>query len=92
MKKLIVEVCVCTECVMKGAMDIVESIESLKKLKVQLRFNTQIQIEMRKCLGEAKHGMDSPLVRINGDLLQKASSETVMAKIIGLASQDIKSI
>ena len=92
MKKLNVEVCVCTECVMKGAMDLIESIESLKKLKVQLRFNTQIQIEMNKCLGEAKHGLQSPLVKINDELVEKADSETVMAKIIALASQDIKSI
>ncbi|WP_312642838.1 NAD(P)H-dependent oxidoreductase subunit E [Hydrogenoanaerobacterium sp.] len=92
MKKLIVEVCVCNECVMKGAMDIIESIESLKKLKVQLRFNTQIQIEMNKCLGETKHGLQSPLIKVNGELIEKADSETVMAKVIGLASQDIKSI
>lgn len=86
MKKLVVEVCVCTECVMKGAMEIIESIESLKKLKVQLRLNTQIEIEMSKCLGEAKHGASSPLVRIGGDLLERADSETVMARIIGAAS------
>lgn len=89
MKKLIVEVCVCTECVMKGAMDIIESIESLKKLKVQLRFNTQIQIVMNKCLGEAKHGTASPLVKINGELLERANSETVMAKIIGMAQKEV---
>ena len=89
MKKLVVEVCVCTECVMKGAMDIIESIESLKKLKVQLRFNTQIQIVMSKCLGEAKHGAFSPLVKINGELLERANSETVMAKIIGMAQKEV---
>ena len=31
MKRLIVEVCVCPECVMMGAMDIIEAIESLEK-------------------------------------------------------------
>ena len=33
MKKLTVEVCVCTQCVLNGAMHIIESIEGLKKLK-----------------------------------------------------------
>lgn len=89
MKKLVVEVCVCTECVMKGAMEIIESIESLKKLKVQLRFNTQIQIAMNKCLGDTKHGAQSPLVKINGDIMERANSETVMAKIISMAQKDV---
>lgn len=90
MKKLVVEVCVCTECVMKGAMDIIESIESLKKLKVQLRMNTQIQVEMSKCLGEARHGEHSPRVRIGGEMMEHADSETAMARIINLASQNVR--
>ena len=44
MKKITVEVCACTQCVLNGAMHIIESIESLKKLKVQLRMNAQIAI------------------------------------------------
>ena len=92
MKKLIVEVCVCTECVMKSAMDIIDSIESLKKLKVQLRFDTQIEVKMCKCLGDAKHGDLSPMVRINNEVLERANSETVMARVIGLVSREQRQI
>lgn len=82
MKKLTVEVCVCTQCVLNGAMQIIESIESLKKLKVQLRTNTQVQIVTSADLVQGKHPEISPLVRINGELIEKADSETVMEKII----------
>ena len=44
MKKLTVEVCVCTQCVLNGAMHIIESIEGLKKLKTQLRMNAQVDV------------------------------------------------
>lgn len=82
MKKITVEVCACTQCVLNGAMHIIESIESLKKLKVQLRMNAQISIVPTPSLVEGKHSDISPVVRINGEIIEKASSETVMAKII----------
>ena len=87
MKKLTVTVCVCTECVMNGA---IESIESLNKLKVQLRLNTQIDVQTSKCIGEPKHGDKSPMVEINGEYIENANAETVMAKIIALTSKDVK--
>lgn len=87
MKKINVEVCVCTQCVLNGAMHIIESIESLKKLKVQLRMNSQISIVPAPSLVEGKHSDISPVVRINGEILEKADSETVMAKIISLSQR-----
>lgn len=87
MKKITVEVCVCTQCVLNGAMHIIESIESLKKLKVQLRMNSQINIVPAPSLVEGKHSDISPIVRINGEILEKADSETVMAKIISLGQR-----
>ncbi len=90
MKKLTVTVCVCTECVMNGAIDLIESIESLNKLKVQLRLNTQIDVQTSKCIGEPKHGDKSPMVEINGEYIENANAETVMAKIIALTSKDVK--
>lgn len=80
----------CTECLMNGAMEIIESVESLGQLRSQLRLKAQIQIETAKCLGEPKHGEKSPLVAINGKLFEKASSETVMSHIISLSSKDVK--
>ena len=85
MKRLDVKVCVCTQCIMSGAMDIVESIESLQKLKSQLRFNSAVNIIADKRICE-KDSIDiSPLVVINEEKVEKATSETVTAKIIGLA-------
>ena len=84
MKKVNVEVCVCTQCVLNGAMHIIESIESLKKLKVQLRLNTQVNITTCTNLVEGTHPDISPVVRINGDLIENADSETVMERIIAM--------
>lgn len=85
MKRLDVKVCVCTQCVMSGAMDIVESIESLQKLKTQLRFNSAINIIADKRICEKDSVDISPLVVINDEKVEKATSETVTAKIISLA-------
>lgn len=84
MKRADVEVCVCTECIMNGSMDIIESIESLRKLRSEIKFNTQINIETSKCIGEAKHGDKSPVVSINGKIFENATSENVMSYIISL--------
>ena len=82
MKKMTVEVCVCAECVMNGAMDIIEAIEGLQELKTQLRFNAQISVESVSCIGEPQHAGKGPYVRVNGDILEKANSETVMSRVI----------
>ncbi|WP_165445423.1 NAD(P)H-dependent oxidoreductase subunit E [Bacilliculturomica massiliensis] len=82
MKELKVEICVCTECVMKGAMELAESVESLKKVKKHLDYEGEIYIDMEKCLGESKHGEDSPLIAVDGELIKNADSETVMEKIV----------
>ncbi|MFZ2537631.1 MAG: hypothetical protein WAX04_01865 [Oscillospiraceae bacterium] len=88
MKSLEVKVCVCTHCVMNGAMDIVESIEGLQKLKCQLRFNTAVKISANECLcDKVEHGERSPLVCVNGEYLYNATSETVTAKIISIIAK-----
>lgn len=88
MRSIEVKVCVCTQCIMNGAMDIVDSIESLQKLKSQLRFNANVKINAKESLCEKEgHGVSSPLVSVNGEMLARATSETVTAKIIGLISK-----
>lgn len=87
MKRLEVKVCVCTQCVMNGAMEIVESIESLQELKTQLRFGTAIEVAAQECLCDPSGGDTSPLVVINGERLERATSEAVMSKIIALISK-----
>lgn len=87
MKRLEVKVCVCTRCVMNGAMDIVEAVESLQKLKNQLRFNASVKVSAneRLCDKEQDAGA-SPLVMINGERMENATSEQVMARIISSVS------
>ena len=82
MEDLKVAVCVCIECVMKGAMDIIESIESLNDVKDVLELSRGIYIETVKCIGEAKHGMKSPIVSVGNVVIEKANTETVMAQIL----------
>ena len=90
MKKVTVEVCVCTQCVLNGAMHIIESIESLKKLKVQLRLRTQVNIVTSPSLMDGKHPDSAPVVRINGELFERADSETVMEKVLSLNADNPK--
>lgn len=85
MKKIEVKVCACTQCVMNGAMDIVESVEALQKLKIQLRLNSAVKIISDECLCEKGCDSDcSPRVCINGEIIDKASSEAVTEKIISI--------
>lgn len=86
MENLNVEVCVCTKCVMNGAMDIMESIDELKEMygDLQGKYNTDIKINVTpvKYLGKANHGDHSPIVSINGEIIEEANNQTVMAEII----------
>ena len=61
MKKIHVEVCVCTACVMNGSVDLMESVESLRELRGQMEegFMTEpqgeLEITTNKCLGGVPH-------------------------------------
>ena len=82
MKRMTVEVCVCAQCVMNGAMDIIEAIEGLQELKTQLRFNSQVCVVSSSKLGEPDHTADGPYVKVNGIAVERPNSETVMSKVI----------
>lgn len=84
MKKLNVEICACNRCIMMGAMDIRESIESLSKLKVQLRLNTRVDLVMEKRICKELGEDVSPVVKINGEYMTKANPQSVMEQIIKL--------
>ena len=89
MKRLEVKVCMCTHCIMNGAMDIVESVESLQKLKTQLRFGASIKVNAGESLCEgAEKGTVSPLVYLNDERVERATSEMVMSKIIAMISKE----
>jgi NADH:ubiquinone oxidoreductase subunit E len=82
LKKITVEVCACNRCIMMGAMDIMESVESLKKLKTQLRLNTQVELIMDKKICGDLGDEVSPVVSINGEMMTRATPQSVMEQII----------
>ena len=83
MKRLQVQVCACNKCIMMGAMEIMDSIESLKKLKVQLRLQTQIDVAMDKKICGCLSDDASPVVVIN----EEVTPEIVMEKIVKLTQR-----
>ena len=82
MKRLDVNVCVCTQCVMNGALEIAETVKSLQKLKNQLRFDTSVRVNATEKLCDGTQNDASPLVVVGGEPIEKATSDMVMAKII----------
>lgn len=88
MKRIEVKVCMCAQCVMNGAMDIVEAVESLKQLKSQLRLGATIRVTADECLCEKDERDVSPLVIVNGERLERATSEQVMSRVISLVSKN----
>ena len=93
MDKLDIKVCVCTECVMDGSMDIMESIEQLKEMSGELKdqYDTDLEIDVTpiKCLGTEKHGVHSPKVSINDKIFENADSQTIMAEIIQTMKKEV---
>lgn len=87
MKKLNVEICACNRCIMMGAMDILESVESLKKLKVQLRLNAQVDLVMEKRICKDLGEEVSPVVSVNGEYMTNANPQSVMEQIIKLTQR-----
>ena len=80
--RLDVEVCVCTQCVMNGALDIADSVESLKKLKSQLRLKSNVHVDASRGICDKDKHDCSPLVIVDGERLEKMTSEMVMSKVI----------
>ena len=88
MKKVKLEVCVCTECVMMGAMEIIDSIESLKTLEMEtdLYQNLDIEVKTASSVCAPKKSNASPVGKIDGERFEKANSATIMAKISEIAN------
>lgn len=91
MKKIKVEVCVCTGCVMNGATEILEAIESLQELKEQMipdvNEESSFEIITSKCLDGKQHHEQSPLLYIDGEIFSRANSETVMSHLISMTRE-----
>jgi len=94
MEKVVeVSICVCNECVMNGAMDIMESLEKFGELaeEIKERYDMEIVLTLttEKCIGKCKHGEHSPRVSINGHIFDHADSQTVMEEIIHSMSKEL---
>ena len=88
MKKVNLEVCVCTECVMMGAMEIIDAIEGLKSLETDMTdmykdLDIEVKTASSVCAPKKPHA--SPVVKINGERFEKANSAMIMGKISELA-------
>lgn len=82
MNRIEVKVCACAECVMNGAMDIVDTVESLQSLKSLLRLNSKVTVIANERLCPRGDVSGSPRVMINGEVFEKVDSETVAEKVI----------
>ncbi len=87
MKKISLEVCVCTECVMMGSMEIIDAIEGLKSLETDLYQDLDIDVTTSSSVCAPKVSGASPVVKINGERMEKANSATVMARISEIANK-----
>ena len=81
MGKVVIEVCAGTHCSMMGSMDIVTAIESLVELK-ESGFQCDIDIQIKPCMGVCERGALSPVVRIDGEVLIRAETETIMSRLL----------
>ena len=86
MKKISLEVCVCTEWVMMGSMEIIDAIEGLKSLETDLYQGLDIDVTTSSSVCAPKVSGAAPVVKINGERMEKASSAAVMARISEIAN------
>jgi NADH:ubiquinone oxidoreductase subunit E len=87
MKRIEVRVCVCAHCVNSGAMDIVESVESLQKLRSQLRTGVSLKLNANESLCGRDQKEISPLVIVNEERIERATSDIVMSRIIAMIKE-----
>lgn len=83
MDKIVVEVCVGTHCTMMGAMNIIDAIHSLEEIQHEMG-GTFCEVEVRAipCLELCRQGIQGPVVRVDGQVIHEAESESVMAAIM----------
>ena len=87
MKKVNLEVCVCTECVMMGSMEIIDAIDGLGSLETDMYKELDISVKTSNSVCAPKKPHVSPVVKINGERFEKANSAIIMAKISELANE-----
>ena len=88
MKKLLVEVCVGTQCMMLGATHIMDAVQSLDEIRQeQGSGGCQVEVVPLPCMDLCKADVKGPFVRVDGELISRAKSDDVMAAILRLCSK-----
>lgn len=82
MKKVKVDVCVCTSCVMSGAMEILESLENLRDLRDKMQEEQEIQVTTNPQLEPRAHTGASPMVSVNEQVFKKATIQEVLSAVM----------
>ena len=80
MKKIDVFVCVCAECMLSGAMDLICGIESLKKVPKASPFT--VKIIPTTPLDCHDHSACAPVIKVEDEVMENATTQNVMAKIL----------
>lgn len=82
METLKVQVCVNTPCMIRGAMDIIDQIETLNDIVDDLQLSKSIEIIPVKELQGSDDPANCPVVEVGDKLICNASAENVMEVIL----------
>ena len=83
MHRILVEVCAGTHCTMMGAMNMIDAIHSLAEIREEMGSACRVEVKPVPCLGNCKlPSVRGPIVRVEGELIENAQSEDVMARIL----------
>ncbi len=82
MASILVEICAGTHCVMMGSMNIIDAVHSLEEVRAQGPDACEIQVRAIPCMGLCREQSNGPFVRVDGELIGQAESESVMAAIM----------
>ena len=77
-----VEICVCANCVLCGAMDLVEAVEVLGSLRGRLHYRARVETKLSPHLGQGSHRYGAPYAKVNGKMLENTVCENLMAAIL----------
>ena len=72
-----VEVCVGSHCALVGGLNILESLEDLKK-----DYPEQIELKKVECMDVCDDIKRSPVVKVDDEVITAAKSEVVMSKVM----------
>ncbi|MHC1786454.1 MAG: NAD(P)H-dependent oxidoreductase subunit E [Christensenellales bacterium] len=82
MGKITVEVCAGTHCTMMGSMDIIDAVHSLEEIRQEMADACEVEVSAVPCMNLCKGSVHGPFVRVDGQLIEQAENEAVMAAIM----------